>query len=84
MTKKDNKDIEKLSFEESLKELEGIVKRLESGGQNLDTSIEDYTRGNALRKNCEQKLSEAKMKVEKIVSAEGGKVKTVPFDAEEI
>ena len=82
MTKKNNKDIEKLSFEESLKELEEIVRKLESGGENLETSITDYGRGNALKAHCEKKLAEAKLKVEKIVSAEGGKAKTEPFDVE--
>lgn len=83
MSKKDNKDIEKLSFEDALKELEEIVRKLEAGGQSLDSSIEDYSRGNALKAHCEKKLAEAKLKVEKIVSAEGGKAKTEPFDVEE-
>lgn len=82
MTKKDNNDIEKLSFEEALKQLEEIVRKLESGGTNLESSIEDYTRGNALKAHCEKKLSEAKMKVEKIMSAKGGKAVTEEFDAE--
>ena len=78
-----NKDIEKLSFEEAVKELEGIVRRLESGGENLEKSIEDYTRGNELKKHCEAKLADAKLKVEKIISSKDGKIKTAPFDVEE-
>jgi exodeoxyribonuclease VII small subunit len=82
MNKKSSKDIEKLPFEESLKELETIVRELEAGGQDLDSSIEYYTRGTALKKHCEAKLSEAKLKVEKIIAAENSEVKTEPFDVE--
>ena len=67
------------SFEESLKELEQIVRRMESGGQDLDRSIADYERGMALKALCEKRLNEAKLKVEKIVKSADGKVKTEPF-----
>lgn len=68
------------SFEESLKELEQIVRRMESGGQDLDRSIADYERGMALKALCEKRLNEAKLKVEKIVKGADGKVKTEPFN----
>jgi exodeoxyribonuclease VII small subunit len=71
-----------ISFEESLKELEIIVRKLESGQTDLDSAIKDYERGNELRKNCEEKLAQAKLKVEKIISTENGVVKTELFDAE--
>ena len=67
------------SFEEALKELEQIVRRMESGGQDLDRSIADYERGMALKTLCEKRLNEAKLKVEKIVKAADGKIKTEPF-----
>jgi len=73
-----------MSFEESLSELEEIVRRLEEGGSNnLDKAIEDYTRGTELRKHAEKKLAEAKLKVEKIVSSANGKQTTEPFEIEE-
>ena len=75
-----------LSFEQSLQELEEIVRKLESGQTNLDDAIKDYERGNSLRKNCETKLADAKLKVEKIIKNENddpcGEVKTELFDAE--
>lgn len=77
-----HKDIIKLSFEESMKELEAIVRRLESGGLDLELAIKDYARGNALRAHCETKLAEAKLKVEKIVAGSDGSIKTEPFSAE--
>lgn len=67
------------SFEEALKELEQIVRRMESGGQDLDRSIADYERGMALKTLCEKRLNEAKLKVEKIVKAQNGKATTEPF-----
>ncbi len=71
-------DIEKMSFEQALKELEGIVRKLETGQQELEKSIEEYERGAALKSYCEKKLHEAKLKVEKIVK--GQPLKTEPLD----
>lgn len=71
-----------LSFEVALKELEEIVRKLESGQTDLDSAIKDYERGNELRALCEAKLNEAKLKVEKIIRNEGGKVTTEPFSQE--
>ena len=74
------KDIAGLSFEDALKELEAIVKQLEGGLVKLDEAISAYERGALLKKHCEQKLAEAKMKVEKIVFAADGSVGTQPAD----
>ncbi len=72
MSKNKHADIEKMSFEDALKELENLVRKLESGGQTLDDSIENYSRGVALKEHCEKKLKEAKLKVEKIVQNPDG------------
>lgn len=64
------REIASLSFEEALGELEGIVKVLESGSVTLAQAIETYERGTALRRYCEDKLSEAEAKVRAVV--EGG------------
>lgn len=69
----ENKDI---TFEQAAKELEDIVRKLESGQIDLENAIKDYERGNELRKICEKKLSEAKLKVEKIIKNQDGTVKT--------
>ena len=74
------KDIAALSFEDALKELEAIVQQLERGQVKLDEAIAAYERGAALKRHCEQKLAEAKMKVEKIVFAADGTVGTQPAD----
>ena len=73
-------DIEKLSFEEALKQLQVIVKKLESGDSTLENSIKDYTLGMQLKNHCDKKLTEAKLKVEKIINSENGDVKTELFE----
>ena len=58
--------ISKMSFEAALRELEDIVTGLESGDIPLEMSIASYERGTELKKHCEAKLSEARLRVEKI------------------
>ncbi|HEY3812643.1 MAG TPA: exodeoxyribonuclease VII small subunit [Caulobacteraceae bacterium] len=73
----DAKDIGQLSFEEALRELEGIVSELESGQAPLERSIEMYERGAALKAHCEAKLEQARLRVEKIVVGPGGEARAV-------
>lgn len=72
------KDISALSFEDALRELEGIVQQLERGQIKLDEAIAAYERGAALKKHCEAKLAEAKAKVDRIVVAVDGTVSSEP------
>ena len=65
-------DLEKLSFEEALKQLEEIVGRLESGRVELEESISIYERGAALKSHCEARLKDAEARIEKIVLGPGG------------
>ena len=71
-------DIETLSFEQAIAELERIVQQLESGEVELEKSIQIYERGAALRAHCEGKLKTAELKVEKIVRGEDGQPATEP------
>ncbi len=75
-------DIENLSFEKALAELEGIVAKLESGGAALEESIALYERGAALKAHCESKLKSAQEKIEKIVVGADGKPATEPASFE--
>lgn len=65
-------DIEKLSFEEAMRELEATVGKLETGEATLEESIALYERGALLRKHCETRLREAEERVEKITLASNG------------
>lgn len=49
-----------MKFEELLKELENIVKELESGSLSLDESIKKYQKGIELSNECKKMLEEAK------------------------
>ncbi len=71
-----------LSFEDALAELERIVRGLEGGQQRLEEAITAYERGSLLRRHCEDKLREAEMRVEKIVTAGDGSVQLRPVDEE--
>lgn len=68
-----------LSFEAAMKELEAIVRALESGSSDLDKAIADYQRGNALKLHCLEKLNEAKLKVEQINVKADGSLSTKDF-----
>ena len=66
-------DINALSFEDALAQLEAIVRSLEAGQGTLDEAIGAYERGALLKAHCEGKLREAQMTVERIArTAEGG------------
>ena len=68
-SQKDQADVASLSFEQAMKELEDIVRRLESGQVKLDEAVAAYERGAALKAHCEGKLAEAKTKVERITGS---------------
>ncbi len=58
--------IEDLSFEDAIKQLTGIVDRIEGGGSPLQTSLEQYEQGMELIKHCRGILQAAEKKIEKI------------------
>ncbi|HEV2362769.1 MAG TPA: exodeoxyribonuclease VII small subunit [Caulobacteraceae bacterium] len=72
--------IENLSFEEALAELERIVGELETGKAELERSIEIYERGAALKAHCEAKLKAAQLRVEKVVLSPSGPAGVEPAD----
>jgi exodeoxyribonuclease VII small subunit len=70
-----------LSFEDALRALEEIVRKLESGEAPLDESIDLYARGDALRAHCQARLDAAQTRIEAIVSDREGRPTGVrPFD----
>ena len=75
-------DIDALSFEKALAELESIVQKLETGSVELEESITLYERGAALKAHCEAKLKSAQEKIEKIVSGDGEEPKAAPASFE--
>ena len=76
-------DINDLSFEQAMAELDAVVSQLESGSAPLEKSIELYTRGTALKARCEALLKEAQANIEKITFDEAGAATgTTSFDPE--
>ena len=64
------KEIDKLSFEDAIKELSAVVDKIESGQTTLAASIDQYERGMGLIKHCRGILQAAEKKIEKI--SDGG------------
>ena len=65
-------EVASLSFEDALRALEDVVRKLESGEVPLDDSISLYERGEALRKLCQARLDAASARIEKIVAGPDG------------
>lgn len=55
-------------FEGALAQLEKLVQKLEQGDQSLEESLKDFERGIALTRTCQQSLTEAEQRVEKLIS----------------
>ncbi len=68
-----------MKFEESLKELEEIVAKMEQGNLTIDESIAAFTKGIELCKDCSKALEEAKGKIT-ILQKEMEKTSEVPFE----
>lgn len=74
---------ENLSFEEALAKLENIVRELEGGRIRLDDAVNAYEEARKLKKICETKLENAKLKIEKIEENKKGELEITPFIEEE-
>ena len=68
-----------MKFEESLKELEEIVAKMEQGNLTIDESIAAFTKGIELCKICSKALEDAKGKIT-ILQKEMESIKEVPFE----
>jgi exodeoxyribonuclease VII small subunit len=66
------KAISQMGYEESRDELIEVVRQLEQGGLDLDTSLKLWERGEDLAKRCEEHLAGARKKVEKALASRDG------------
>jgi exodeoxyribonuclease VII small subunit len=53
-------------YEELISELKDIVKKIEDSETNLDDMVQLYEQGTMLIKQCEERLSEAEIKISKL------------------
>ena len=68
-----------LNFEKSLKQLEKIVEDLESGDMSLEESLKSFEKGIKLTRQCQEELSKAELKIQRLIE-ENGESKTVPLE----
>jgi exodeoxyribonuclease VII small subunit len=76
MSKKTQNDI---SFDEAIKQLEEVVKQLESGQLTLEKSVELYQQGMELSLLCDTKLKQAELKIEVVTQSSDNLLKQ-PFE----
>jgi len=66
-----SQDDKKLTFEQALQRLEGIVSAIEAGEVSLEESIEQYAEGIELVKKCRAILDRAESKIRLLGKGEG-------------
>lgn len=71
---------DKMSFEDSVKRLDEIVKLLERGDAPLSESLKLFEEGTSLISNCDTLLNEAEQKVVKLRKGQDGEPEELPFD----
>jgi exodeoxyribonuclease VII small subunit len=72
----------KKTFEQSMKQLEGIVQELESGDLPLEKAIKKFEEGIQLTKLCAAKLDETEKKISLLMEDEQGNIAPSPFPVE--
>ena len=70
---------DKMSFEDSVKRLDEIVKLLERGDAPLSESLKLFEEGTSLISNCDTLLNEAEQKVGKLRKGQDGEPEELPF-----
>ena len=76
-TKKTEKNVEDLSYEEALAELDQVVSALENEQSQLEDAIRLFERGQALAARCGVLLEAAELKVKQVVGED-----VLAFEAE--
>jgi exodeoxyribonuclease VII small subunit len=69
------------SFEESLKQLEAIISKLERGDLPLEDSVRLFEEGIQLSEACKTELENAEGKVQMLLKQKDGSMKPEPFPA---
>ena len=65
-TKSDQANVDELSYEQALSELEMIVSSLEANKLSLEDSLALFERGQALTKHCIELLDKAELRIKKL------------------
>lgn len=83
MARKKAENLEALSFEALLKELENAATSLESGELSLEESIEVFARSMSLSKLAGEKLQTAEQTVQQLLENSNGQVEYKDFTGDE-
>ena len=73
-----SEELGQLSFEQSLAQLEQVVRQLETGDVSLSVAMELFEKGVALSRHCGIKLDEASAKIQ-ILLEKNGEITKEPF-----
>lgn len=71
---------EDMDFEAALRELETLVERMEQGEMSLEQSLQDFERGVALTRRCQEALKSAEQKVQMLLEDQD---QPIPFAGED-
>ncbi|HJK87278.1 MAG TPA: exodeoxyribonuclease VII small subunit [Candidatus Megaira endosymbiont of Hartmannula sinica] len=63
---KKKENIDKLSFEEAMQELENIGVKIDQENISLDEAVKSFEYGSMLKKHCQKILDSSKLKIEEI------------------
>jgi len=74
--------VKKKTFEAALKELEEIVKQMESGDLCLEDAVQKYESGMKQSKYCLDLLDKTEKKISLLTRDKDGNIKEVPFEDE--
>jgi exodeoxyribonuclease VII small subunit len=69
-----------LDFEKSLVKLENIIEALEGGDLPLNESIKTFEEGVKLTKHCQELLTKAELKIQKLLEKDDGTLDLEDFD----
>jgi exodeoxyribonuclease VII small subunit len=74
--------VEELTYEQALEELEGILAKLEGEGLALDETVALYERGRTLSQHCQRLLDKVELRVQQVREDESGVTRVEPFPME--
>ena len=77
------KKAQEADFEQALAELEEIVQKLENSELKLDDAIDTFSKGMKLAEFCNNRLTEAQEKIQRIVEKPDGELTLTLFDPED-
>ena len=70
------------NFEASMKRLNEIVEKLDTGDLSLDDSLKLYEEGVRLSQACTKRLADAQQKIEMLMRSSSGELQTTELDGQ--